>query len=312
MPIGIKAIASYIPEQGVDNLAQGERFGVDSDFINNKLGALFLPRKEQQHDTSDLCTLAIQQLQIQQPDFSSAQVEALVVVTQNGDGHGLPQTATLVQHKAGLPHVMASFDVSLGCSGYVYGLSIIRGLMLAEGMRNALLVTCDPYSKVLDPDDRNTAMLFGDAATVTWLSEQPKLVIGRPLFGSDGSGAEHLQVCNNTLQMNGRQVFNFALQRVPAQIQELLQQRQFGVETIDCFVMHQGSQAIIDGIARRFPYPERFIKDLANTGNTVSSSIPLVLERHVLDSSHQRVIISGFGVGLSWATGLLERYLDYQ
>src|SRR5690606_34876431 len=114
--------------------------------------------------------------------------QALVVVTQNGDGEGLPHTSALVQTKLGLSTTVAAFDVSLGCSGYVYGLAILKGLMETAGMTDAILITADPYSKVIDPTDRVTTLLFGDAATATLLSNRGEWHIHTPTFGTDGAG----------------------------------------------------------------------------------------------------------------------------
>jgi 3-oxoacyl-[acyl-carrier-protein] synthase-3 len=233
----------------------------------------------------------------------------VIVVTQNGDEEGLPHTAAIVQHKLGLSTRVAAFDVSLGCSGYVYGLYAIKGFMQAAGLKNGLLITADPYSKIVDPEDRNTTMLFGDAATATWMGEDAVWQLGEARFGTDGSGAEHLKVTNGNFFMNGRQVFNFALVKVPAHLHELLDASGLQSSDIDAFCIHQGSAAIVDAVARRFEeqHPEKFVKDMLETGNTVSSSVPLLLQKHMLDSSWKRVAISGFGVGLSWGSAILYR-----
>jgi 3-oxoacyl-[acyl-carrier-protein] synthase-3 len=203
---------------------------------------------------------------------------------------------------------VAAFDVSLGCSGYVYGLYAIKGFMQAAGLKNGLLITADPYSKIVDPEDRNTTMLFGDAAT--HLDGRGRgMATGQARFGTDGSGAEHLKVTDGNFFMNGRQVFNFALVKVPAHLHELLDASGLQSSDIDAFCIHQGSAAIVDAVARRFEeqHPEKFVKDMLETGNTVSSSVPLLLQKHMLDSSWKRVAISGFGVGLSWGSAILYR-----
>lgn len=213
------------------------------------------------------------------PQLSRESIDALIVVTQNGDEEGLPHTAAIVQDKLGLPTHVAAFDISLGCSGYVYGIYALKGFMEAAGLKNGLLVTADPYSKIVDPEDRNTTMLFGDAATATWMAEDASWQLGKAKFGTDGSGAPHLKVSDGVFFMNGRQVFNFALLKVPAHLHELLAESSLQPSDIDAFCIHQGSAAIVDAVARRFEgEPEKFIKDMVETGNTVSSSIPLLLE----------------------------------
>ncbi len=303
----IKAIASYIPNYKIDNVSQGESFGKDEDFIRNKIGAVSLPRKKIEEETSDLAVSAIHQL-VKDSELSLDIVDALIVVTQNGDGEGLPHTAAIVHKKLGLNKQVATFDISLGCSGYVYALSIVQGFMHTTGLKNALLVTADPYSKVIDPLDRMTTLLFADAATVTWLSADGMWRICPPLFGTNGEGASYLQVSDSTLTMNGRQIFNFAVQEVPLAIKECLDTYQLQLEDVDMYCLHQGSAAIINSIAKIFPsIEERFINKMLSTGNTVSSTIPLVLEEELWSKNHERVLISGFGVGLSWATTILER-----
>lgn len=308
MMIGIKSIASYVPTSGVDNYAQGAKFDKDEDFILGKIGSTFLPRKDAGQETSDLCVEAANRLFANNPQLKRESIDVLIVVTQNGDEEGLPHTAAIVQDKLGLSTNVAAFDISLGCSGYVYGIYAIKGFMEATGLKNGLLITADPYSKIVDPEDRNTTMLFGDAATATWMGEDAIWKLGKAKFGTDGSGAPHLKVSNGVFFMNGRQVFNFALLKVPAHLHELLGESGLKPDDIDAFCIHQGSAAIVDAVARRFEdKPEKFLKDMVETGNTVSSSIPLLLEKHVLDSSWSRVALSGFGVGLSWGSAIIYK-----
>ena len=310
MMIGIKSIASYVPAAGVDNYAQGAKFGKDEEFILGKIGSAFLPRKDDAQETSDLCVEAVNRLFANNPGLSRDSIDALIVVTQNGDEEGLPHTAAIVQHKLGLQTHVAAFDISLGCSGYVYGIYALKGFMEAAGLKNGLLVTADPYSKIVNPEDRNTTMLFGDAATATWMGEDAPWQLGKSMFGTDGSGAEFLKTTDGAFYMNGRQVFNFALVKVPAHLNELLAASELESCDIDAFCIHQGSAAIVDAVARRFEdgaQPEKFVKDMLETGNTISSSIPLLLEKHVLNASWKRVALSGFGVGLSWGSAIIYR-----
>jgi len=306
--IGIKAISSYLPQGQIDNLQQAKKFGETEDFINNKIGAINLPVTEIGQATSDLAVQAVLDL-LDQSRLKLTDIDALVVITQNPDGMGLPHTSAIVQQKLGLHSQVAAFDVSLGCSGYVYGLSILRGLMEQAGLKNGVLVTVDPYSKVINRDDRITSLLFGDAATATWLGENPEFQFGRPIMETDGSGRDSLYVDEQRqLHMNGRQVFNFAAVRVPHQINRYLEENKLTPSDIDLFCLHQGSVAIVDAISRRFAdVQDRFVKDILNTGNTVSSSIPIILKKYVLGKNINRILICGFGVGLSWATNMIEK-----
>ena len=306
--IGIKAIASYIPESHIDNFAQADDFGETAEFIEHKIGAVLLPVMGEESQTSDLAVQAVKNL-CREQDLDQSAIDALIVVTQNPDGHGLPHTSAIVHRKLGLSSHVAAFDISLGCSGYVYGLSVIRGLMEQAGLQNGVLVTADPYSKVINRSDRVTSLLFGDAATATWLSVNAPWSFRKPLLETEGSGSGSLCVDERRrLQMNGREVFNFAARQVPKQIDRYLEGEGLVPADIDLFCLHQGSGAIVDAISRHYPtVRDRFLKDILDTGNTVSSSIPLLLQKHVLAQNINLTLISGFGVGLSWATNLVER-----
>ena len=270
-----------------------------------------MPRKKNEQDTSDLAMLAINSLQKKYPKLHLDHINALVVVTQNPDGEGLPQTAAILQNKIGMPKTVASFDVSLGCSGYVYGLFILKGFLEASGLSNGILVTCDPYSKVINQQDRITSMLFGDAATATLLGENPVWSLDSVIYETDGAGAEFLKTSQGKLYMNGRQIFNFASGRVAQHISQILDREGYSDIEIDLFCLHQGSNAIIDAISKQFKnVSNRFVKDMANTGNTVSSSIPLILENRIFDSKFNRILISGFGVGLSMATAIISKQIN--
>ena len=304
--IYINNIASYIPSDAIDNYKNAERFSEDATFIDSKIGASKLPRIPEGFNTSDMAVKAVETL-LEKTELKKGEIDALVVVTQNGDFGGLPHTSALVQGKLGLRTNISCFDISLGCSGFVYGLSVLKAHMSEMGYKNAVLVTADPYSKIIDNEDRVTSLLFGDAATATLLSTQGVFAIDKPLLSTDGSG-ELALVKKDYLNMNGRQVFNFAATQVPADINKYLENKDLTVDDVDLFILHQGSAAIIDVIARKLRVnKEKVPMEMKNTGNTVSSSIPLLLEKYFDDTTQKNIVISGFGVGLSWATNILRR-----
>jgi 3-oxoacyl-[acyl-carrier-protein] synthase-3 len=307
--IGIKAIASYVPNQFINNIEQALTFEETEDFIKNKIGAIQLPRKEEHQDTSDLAVFAVNALLEKCPQLEKDKIEAIVVVTQNPDGEGLPHTSAILQNKLKLPVSVAAFDISLGCSGYVYGLFVLKGFLEASGLSNGILITADPYSKIVSSGDKVTSLLFGDAATATWLGRSPVWKLDAVKYGTDGAGAEFLKKDKGNLNMNGRQVFNFAILQVAPSIKQLLDMENIKTTDIDLFCLHQGSAAIIDGIVKRFDdCPGKFIKDMSKTGNTVSSSIPLLLEKNAFHDDLNRILISGFGVGFSWASAIISKY----
>lgn len=304
---GIEAIGVYIPEQRIDNRQRMERFEVDETFLAEKTGMLRLAVKADGEETSDLCCRAFENLR-QKTALLPEQVECLVVCTQNPDGRGLPHTSAIVHAKLGLPDSCAVFDISLGCSGYVYGLSVIQAFMQANGFAKGVLLTADPYSKVVDGQDKNTSLLFGDGATATLISDKPVWRTGKFLFGSNGREAASIQVerGSGSLAMNGRAVFTFSATVVPKNIQDMLAANGLAAEDIDCFALHQGSRYIVDTLAKKLGVPAEKVPFAASDyGNMVSSSIPMLLSE--LGENCRRVVIAGFGVGLSWASTVLYK-----
>lgn len=307
MMIGITKIGCYIPEKKHSNLDLLEKFETDENFITNKIGVIQRARKEPGEKASDLCIKALADLQ-SKVTLDVTDVQCCVVVTQNPD-FNIPHTSAIVHGALDLPENCACFDISLGCSGYVYGLSIMTSFMQANGMKKGLLFTADPYSEIIDENDKNTALIFGDAATVSLLdSEQPGLV---PLgfdFGSKGAGYKNL-INENALYMNGRAVFNFTAATVPISINKLLEKLALTKEEVDRWYLHQGSKYIVDTITTRLGLEsEKVVFGMYDYGNTVSSSIPLLLSNDIENiQTGQKMGLSGFGVGLSWASTILKK-----
>lgn len=305
--IGIKAIGSHIASNRVSNIARKDEAGKDEAFIRDKIGFESLAKRDAGQETSDLCVAAYEALRMQ-PSFDGSAIDCLIVCTQNPDAHGLPHTSAVVHRKLGLGHDVASFDISLGCSGYVYGLSMITAFMAANGLRSGLLFTADPYSKIIDQKDWDTELLFGDAATVTWLGEDPIYRCRPAIFGTDGSLGHSISVAERggQLKMLGSNVFKFSMTAVPAQVQRYLEREALSLEDIDLVLLHQGSRFIVDNLSRKLNLPsEKAPFEAGQTGNTVSSTLPLMLERR-LDVPPDRILLCGFGVGLSWATMAIE------
>jgi 3-oxoacyl-[acyl-carrier-protein] synthase-3 len=306
--LGIAAVAAYIPDDYLDNLERAPALDAGEDLLRDKIGVLKVSRKHADEETSDLAVKAVRRL-FEQGAARPEQVDCLVVVTQNPDGYGLPHTSARVHGKLGLPTSCAVFDLSLGCSGYVYGLSVITALMQAQGLRCGLLVTADPYSKIINPHDRNTSLLFGDAAAATLITDRPQWRIGRFDLGSDGSFADDLAVPAHShyFHMNGRAVLNFSARKVPESILHALEINGVALGEVDRFLLHQGSRHVVHQIARRLGVPDEKAPFLATDyGNTVSSSIPLLLT-HDLIRQDRCVVLSGFGVGISWGSTVLWR-----
>ena len=305
--IAIERIASYIPQNFESNFDKLGKFSVDRDFICDKIGVERVSRLDSRLQASDMCVEAFAALQAE-CRLPVEDIDCIVVCTQNPDLNGLPHTSAIVHGKLGGREDCACFDIGLGCSGYVYSLSVVKSFMEANGLKRGILFTSDPYSKIVDPEDKNTVLIFGDAATATLLTEGGAWRPTGFCFGTRGKQWDGLYKDNGKLVMNGRAVFNFSATVVPTQITRLLSEAGVSADSVDLFLLHQGSKYIVDTIVSRLGIPpEKAPTNLAGQGNTVSSSIPLLMKEAIGQLSYRRLLISGFGVGLSWASALVER-----
>jgi 3-oxoacyl-[acyl-carrier-protein] synthase-3 len=313
MTLGIAAIAHAYGGRRIDNVDDGKAHGFDEAFLRDKLGIATRYAATDAQATSDLAADAAKAV-LDKTGTRPEDVDALIVVTQTPD-YQMPHTAALVQRKLGLPNRLASFDMSLGCSGFVYGLSSLTPFLESLGGTRALLVTADCYSKVMDVSDRATAPLFSDAAAATLVTDEPLYRAGKAVFGTEGSGAEALIVkCGGSrapadhskLYMDGRAIYSFAMSKIPHHVEQCLALNGLRLEDIDRFVFHQANRFMLESLRDRMKLPaEKVVVDVEDGGNTVGSTIPIVLES-LLPQRPRRILISGFGVGLSWATTILQ------
>ena len=305
--LGIQEIGIYLPSRTIDVHLLGQDLNTEQKFIDEKIGFKNLCIKDDSEESSDLCVKAYENL-CQKVDISLSDVDCLVVVTQNPDGCGLPHTSAIVHKKLNIHSDVACFDISLGCSGYVQALSVITSFMQGNQMRYGLLFTADPYSKVVNPGDRNTALLFGDGATCTLISDSSRYTIGKTLYQTSGSMCHAIKVEKESrlLRMEGNLVFRFVAMNVPRQIDKCIHLNGCIPEKVDLFLIHQGSKYIVETIANSLKISLKKMPFKAeNTGNTVSSSLPIMLADY-LYCKYKYIILSGFGVGLSSATTLLR------
>jgi len=304
--IGIEAIGTYLPAGRLNNLERASAFDVAPEFVQSRTGFCRLALKAPDETTVSMAEAAVRDL-LAKTGMVPEAVEALVVVTQNPD-RNIPHVSAELHGHLGLDSRCACFDISLGCSGYIYGLSALAGFMAANGLRRGILVTADPYSKVVDPADKNTALIFGDAATATLLSDSPRYTMGGFTFGTLGKEADNLACNDGTLYMNGRAVFNFAATHVPSDIRQVLDKNGATIEDVDAFVLHPGSRYIVETIATRLGLPQEKVRfSSADYGNTVSSSIPMVLSEEIENRAIRTILLSGFGLGFSWSSTILKR-----
>jgi 3-oxoacyl-[acyl-carrier-protein] synthase-3 len=267
--------------------------------------------------TSDLCRAAAQRL-MEQLEWDASTVDGLILVTQTQD-YVLPSTSCVLQHQLGLPETCAAFDVNLGCSAYVYGMWLANSLLSAKACKRILLLTGETPSKFVDPRDRATALLFGDAGTASALeaTDDPGMV-AHYIMMTDGAGAGDLIVPGGMFRerfpedrsrycvsMNGAHIFDFTRNRVPPMIRDLLALSQTSIEDYSYFVFHQANEYLIKFLAGRAGISmEKVPLSIAEFGNTGAASVPLTLALAGMPPfdngrPHQMMLL-GFGVGLSW------------
>jgi 3-oxoacyl-[acyl-carrier-protein] synthase-3 len=326
----IKAIEYYLPETVLDN----QQLAVElSDWSAEKIKAKtgidqrHIAKKDE--CASDLGVAAARKL-LESGVVAPKEVDYLILCTQSPD-YFLPTTACLIQNRLGLPKSCGALDINLGCSGFVYGLGLAKGLIETGQAGNVLLITAETYSKHIHPGDKSVRTLFGDGAAATLISafESTEDAIGPFVYGTDGSGALNLivptggmrkaRVANapistdessnlrteNDLFMNGAEIFNFTLRIIPPLVKQLLEKAGLSHEQIDLWVFHQANQFMLDHLRKKLGISEkRFVMEFANCGNTVSSTIPIALKNAATQGRVQpghRMALVGFGVGYSWA-----------
>ena len=282
--------------------------------------------------TSDLCMAAAEKL-LKETATPKEDIEIIVFVSQTPD-YFLPATSILLQNKMGLPKTTMAFDINLGCSGYVYGLSAISSLMSNAKMKKGLLLTGDISTFSTPKEDKSVYPLFGDGGTATLLEYNEKAEKMTFSLQSDGSGYEAIIVRDGGMRnpftkesfdlakqpdeairaprnvaLNGMDVFNFSVTEVPKNIEEFFKKTSTGPESYDYFIMHQANLLMNETIRKKLKFPvEKVPYSLTKYGNTSSASIPLTIVSELRDKVFVpcSFLLSGFGVGLSWATVSLK------
>ncbi|RKE45384.1 3-oxoacyl-ACP synthase III family protein [Sphingobacterium detergens] len=332
MGVKIQALEYYLPTNKITNEMLQDRFP-DYDFtkFESKVGIKSRYWANSEETALDLAEQACLKLfQV----IDKTQVEYIVYCTQSPE-YILPTTACLLQERLGLSRSVGAFDFNLGCSGYVYGLSLAKGLIESGQVSSVLLVTAETYSKYLNVEDRSNRAIFGDAASATFLVKSDQDGLRQFAFGSDGSGAEKLiiknggtksscvtnpeirvygsenQYTDNDLYMNGPEIFNFTTENIPDFTKKILEINKMELSDPDYFVFHQANSFMLDFLRKRIKIEkDKFYVNMSDSGNTVSNTIPIALKRLMEGlgnvESPLTVVIVGFGVGLSWAGGIIE------
>ena len=281
-------------------------------------------RFEKNEDSVDL---GIKTAKILLERNKNTSIDFLIFVSQSPRYH-LPSSACIIQNELNLNKNIGAIDVNLGCSGYTYALSLAKGLIQSKNINNCLIITSDGYSKYLNEKDLVNNLIFSDAATATIVSNSDFNY--EFVFGTDGSGSDHLIVKNgctfdkeinpevkyqgeniytdNDLYMNGSEIFNFTSEEIPKLIHETLKINNLNIEDIDYFVLHQANKILLKNIAIKSKISlNKIFVNLEAHGNTVSSTIPIALKdikKQIL--GEKTLLLAGFGVGLSMCATVIK------
>jgi 3-oxoacyl-[acyl-carrier-protein] synthase-3 len=324
--VALRGIVSAVPERVVANDAFESRFGADAvaevvKMIGVEQRRIALPEQT----TADLCFEAATVL-LQRLGWTADSIDGLIFVSQTPD-YRLPATACSLHGRLGLSSQCQAFDVGLGCSGYVYGLWLAASLVNA-GLRRVLVLAGDTSSRLVDQNDRATALLFGDAGTASAMEASADSPLMRFRLGSDGAGARHLIVPEGAyrtgetddrwgadhdpacLFMDGAEVFGFTLRAVPKLVRGTLEDAGLQPADIDAYALHQANRFMLRHLAKKIGAGEdRVPINIDRFGNTSSATIPLLLTTDLADritTAPGRLMLVGFGVGFSWGAVLVE------
>lgn len=302
--INLIDIKSYIPNNKLDNSLNYKK--INKNFLLKKIGTIKVPRiNKKKEDIISMCVKAFKKID----EKMLHNIKSIVLCTQNPEYNGLPHNSAILQSKLKkisnkITDDISCLDISHGCSGFIYSMKIIEGL-LKHGERG-LIFTCDPYSKIIKPRDRSTELIFGDAAAVTLVQNNRNLISAYDFY-TNGDYAKSLININGKLNMNGRNVLDFCMENVPKLLNKILSKNKIDRKDIKYFFFHQGSKYIITSLRKKLNISsDKMPLQIKNIGNTVSSSIPITLQRINLDKIKRPIILCGFGVGLSVSICLLK------
>lgn len=327
----IKAITYSLPDLVVTNedlVREFPEWSVEK--IADKVGINNRHIAAENETSADLALRAAEKLFEEHPEIKKDSVDFILFCTQSPD-YFLPTSACVIQDKLGLPTSCGALDFNLGCSGYVYGLSLAKGLLLGGIARNVLLLTGETYSKFMHPKDKGNRTIFGDAGSATLVSSEGFAEIGNFSLGTDGRGAENLMVksggmrfreqfndlqfddngnplSSDHLYMNGSEIFNFTIDAVPPLIEDTLVKNQLSRDDVDGYVFHQANKFMINFLRKKIKIePVKFYTYMSEVGNTVSNTIPIVLTEKLKENALKgNIILAGFGVGYSWGGTIIK------
>lgn len=328
----IKGISYYLPERIVTNEELVKEFPEWSvEKVAAKVGVNSRHIAGEKETAGDMAEKAAKRL-FEEYSVDPASIDFVLLCTQSPD-YFLPSTACLLQSRLGIPTSAGALDFDLGCSGCIYGLALAKGLIASGTAHNVLLLTAETYNKYLHESDKGNRSIFGDGAAACLISTEGFAEIGEFVLGTDGSKYEALIVKTGAsrqkeatglfsedveghirrddyLYMDGGAIFNFTLDVVPKLIKQILAKNDLEKDRVDYFVFHQANKFMLDTIRKVGGIPkDKFHNNLATTGNTVSSTVMIGLKDSITNgtiAAGSTVMITGFGVGLSWGGTILK------
>jgi 3-oxoacyl-[acyl-carrier-protein] synthase-3 len=331
--VGITAMAAAVPKRVIKNREYTDVFSSqEANDIVDKTGIEERRFSDAETCSSDLCFAAAEKL-IADNNINKDEIDLLVFISQTPD-YRMPATACTLQHRLGLPNNTIAFDITLGCSAFLYGLSVVYGMMERSGLRKALLLDGETRSKVYSPRDRRSAFLFGDGGVAALIERDSKF--GRSTFSlnTDGSRADLIMIpaggyrkmssaetvvekvvdefgnmrSDEQGYMRGGDVFNFVIREIPRDIKNTLAKVEKTVDDFDYIVFHQANNFINSYIMKKMKMNANKIPStIAKFGNTSSVSVPLTIVSELKDklNGKNELLLSAFGVGMTWATAIV-------
>ncbi len=332
--IGISALSGAVPRNVIKNYEYTEFFTSEEvKEVVDKIGIVERRFTDDKTCSSDLCFAAAEKL-IADNNIDRSEIDLLVFISQTPD-YRMPATSIILQHRLGLPTSTMAFDITLGCSAFIYGLSVVYGLMQTGSFRKALILDGETRSKVYSKKDRRTAFIFGDAGVAALIERNENAGKSWFSFNSDGSREDLIKInaggyrqpssaetvvekvvdeygnirSDEQGYMNGGDVFNFVIREIPRDFNQLFSYAGIDKDAIDYFVFHQANSFINSYLAKKLKLDaDKLPSTLEKFGNTSSVSVPLTIVSELKDKLdlQKTVFLSAFGVGMTWASAILN------
>jgi 3-oxoacyl-[acyl-carrier-protein] synthase-3 len=337
--VGIRGLAGCVPQNTIDNLKYIDNFSAaEAKEVTEKTGIYQRRFAPPGMTSSDLCFHAADKL-LNDLAIDRSEIDLLIFISQTPD-YRMPASSIILQNRLGLSMQTMAFDISLGCSAFVYGLSVVYALMEKSGIKKALLLDGETRSRVYSPKDRTTAFLFGDAGVAALIERNPQYGHSYFSLNSDGSREDLIKIKAGGYRypsspetfvekvidehgnvrseehgyMNGPDVFNFAIREVPADIERVSDFSGIALNEIDYYLFHQANAYMNGYLQKKLKLPvEKLPSSISKFGNTSSVSIPITMVSELSGKLDERkkLMLCGFGVGMSWATSFIELHNCY-